>query len=112
MKENFHEADIEDELILGYPWLRENNLDILTTEGALGCGWENEILLTGREKEDFDETEQPDEYPVTWKVRKLALHLTEETDLFGETNWVKGERKQSLGEDELAEVEKTIMAQE
>ena len=86
LKGNFHEAEIEDELILGYPWLRENNLDILTTEGALGCGWENEILLTGWEKEDFDETEQLDEYPVTWKVRELALHLTEETDLFGETD--------------------------
>ena len=50
LKGNCHEADIEDELILGYPWLQENNLAVLTTEGALGCGWENEILLTGRRR--------------------------------------------------------------
>ena len=25
---NIHDADIENELILGYPWLRENNLAV------------------------------------------------------------------------------------
>ena len=89
-----------------------SSLDNPGYEKTLGCGWENEILLTGWEKEDFDETEQLDEYPVTWKVRKPALHLTKETNLFGETNWVKGERKQTLGEDELAEVEAKITTQE
>ena len=55
LKGNFQEADTEDELILGYPWLKENNLAVLTTEGALGCGWENEIILTGWGKEDPNE---------------------------------------------------------
>ena len=84
-KGNFHEPDTEDELILGYPWLKENNLAVLTTEGALGCGWENEIILTGWGKGDPNEVKKLDEYPITWKIRKMALHLTEGTDLFGQT---------------------------
>ena len=97
MKGKFHEADIEDELIRGFPWLQENNLAVLTTEGALGCGWENEILLTGWEKEDIEEGNHTREYPVTWKIRKMALHLTDETEMFGETSWVKGGRILFLG---------------
>ena len=92
LKGKFNEADIEDELILEFPWLQENNLAVLTTEEALGCGWENEILLTGWEKEDIDGDNHTEEYPVTWKIRKMALHLTDELEKFGETSWVGGGR--------------------
>ena len=65
LKGNFHEADIEDELILGYPWLQENNLAVRKTEGALGCGWKNEIILTGWGEQDPDEVKQRDDNPIT-----------------------------------------------
>ena len=56
-----HNPDIEDDLILGYPWLQENSLALLKTEEALGCGWGNEILPTWLEKKDLKEEEQPEE---------------------------------------------------
>ena len=35
----------------------------------------------------------------------MALHYTDEGEMFGDTSWVKGGRNEILGEDELAEVE-------
>ena len=49
---------------------------------------------------------------MTWKIRKMALHLTEETDLFGETNWFKGDGKRTSGEAELAQVDAKLTSQE
>ena len=37
----FHDADIENELISGYPWLQEKNLAVLPAEEALACGLQN-----------------------------------------------------------------------
>ena len=42
----------------------------------------------------------------------MALDITDETEMFGETSWVKGGRTQILGEDELAEVEAKLSVRE
>ena len=55
----FHDADIENELILGCPWLQENNLEVLPAEEALACGLQNEILLGGWELPKIDSRARP-----------------------------------------------------
>ena len=47
LRGKFHEADIENELILGFPWLEENGLNIFPVQDALACGLQNKILLGG-----------------------------------------------------------------
>ena len=32
----FHEADIDDDMILGYPWMQENRVAVLPGENAFG----------------------------------------------------------------------------
>ena len=34
----FHEADIDDDMILGYPWLQKNRVAVLSGDNALGVG--------------------------------------------------------------------------
>ena len=34
----FHEADIDDDMILGVPWLQENRVAVLPADNALGVG--------------------------------------------------------------------------
>ena len=43
----FHDADIEDDMILVYPWLQEHKVAVLEGEDALLLGREIRYLLVG-----------------------------------------------------------------
>ena len=77
----FHEAEMEDEMILGYPWLCEHKLAVLPVDRALGVGTDNR-LIAGWEEEDegFD---HDDERAPDWAVRKLRLCVDDVVSLDG-----------------------------
>ena len=43
----FHEADIDDDMGLGYPWLQENRVAVLPGDNALGVGESCQCLVEG-----------------------------------------------------------------
>ena len=87
-----HDADIENELILGYPWLQENNLAVLPAEEALACGLQNEILLGGWEPPKTDSGST-----TAWKFRKMNPHVVQEKVVQAEHSWLEPPNFQKLG---------------
>ena len=43
----FHEAEIEDDMILGYPWLQENRVAVLSGDIILEVGEGRQNLVEG-----------------------------------------------------------------
>ena len=43
----FHEAEIENDMILGYPWLQENRVAVLYGDNLLGVGEGCQNLVQG-----------------------------------------------------------------
>ena len=97
LRGKFHDADIENELILGYPWLQENNLAILPAEEALACGIQNEMLLGGWEPPKTDS-----ENSSVWKIRKMNLLIDEELSDMSDDE--KDLEPQFLDEEEVLEI--------
>ena len=59
-KARFDEGEIKADLILGYPWLAQNGLDVLTREGCLGLRMGNKCYTIT----DCPEIEQWDDVPL------------------------------------------------
>ena len=68
----FREADIPDDMILGYPWLQENRVSVLSGDKLLGFGEGCQNLVEGWVK-----TTGPAKGKSlpTWSIRKLQLAL-------------------------------------
>ena len=98
-----HDADIENELIFGYPWLQENNLAVLPAGEALACRLQNEILLGGWEppKTDFEST-------TAWKIRKMNLHEVQGKGVPAEHSWLGPPNFQKLGKSATEEIEQKL----
>ena len=47
----FHDADIDDDMIVGYPWLQNHKVAVLAGEDALGVGRQIPYLLVGWPKQ-------------------------------------------------------------
>ena len=82
----FHEADIDDEMILGYPWLQENRVAILLAENTLGVGENDQCLVEWWPVTDArPTTKTPANTLPDWSVRKLQWGLRGEVTHKGGT---------------------------
>ena len=94
----FHEAELEDEMILGYPWLCQHKLAVVPGDHALGVG-STDRLIAGWEEGDrgFD---PEDERVPDCALRKLRLCVEDIVSQDGsEGDW----RVDVLDEDEMVE---------
>ena len=71
----FHDADIEDDMILGYSWLQEQKVVVVAGEDALGVGREIRCLLVGWSEQEKPENDEPTQVVPKWSVRKIALAI-------------------------------------
>ena len=65
-KARFYEGEIKADLILGYPWLAQNGLDVLTREGCLGLRMGNKCytITACPEIEQWDDVPLNDTRPI------------------------------------------------
>ena len=100
----FHDAEIEDEMILGYPWVTQNKLAIILALGALQTDNGKSSLLAGW-PDDVEEDERQKEHnkPVSNKIRKMRLQVPEE----GGSNRPTLQKREPdwLGTEEMHEVD-------
>ena len=75
----FHEAEMEDEMILGYPWLCQHNLAVVPSDHALGVGSTGR-LIAGWEEGDSGFDPENERVPDC-AVRKLRLCVENRTPL-------------------------------
>ena len=76
----FHEADIDDDMILGYPWLQENRVAVLPGDNALGVCEKGQCLVEGWPLTEGRRTAKtPAKTLSDWSVRKLQLGLRGES---------------------------------
>ena len=67
----FHEAEMEDEMILGYPWLCQHKLAVDPSDHAVGLGPTN-LMIAGWEEGDPGFDPEGERVPDC-AVRKLRL---------------------------------------
>ena len=102
----FHDADIDDDMILGYPWLQEHNVAVPAGEDALGVGREIRDLLVGWPEQEKPEKDESLHVVPKWSVRKLVLAIDGVLDEEGiPTPW-------RLNEDEMVGVMRMCEAAE
>ena len=91
LRGKFHDADIENALILGYPWAVQNGLNIFPAQDALACGLQNEILLGGWGA-------RPREYKSrnVWQIRKRNMCIVDKKEMPAEDSGMSWQSNNSL----------------
>ena len=91
LRGKFRDADIENELILGYPWLEENGLNICPAQDALACGLQNEILLGG-----WSAPPRKSKNRNVWMIRRMNMYIDgEDEDIDADDSWYE-DRNENL----------------
>ena len=110
----FHEADIDDDMILGYPWLHENRVAVLPGDNALGVGERGQCLVEGWPVTDTRTTAKtPAKTLPDWSVRKLQLGLRGDSqggDIPGHQGLTEWEMVEAMNRCRLAAAEVTLAA--
>ena len=79
-KGRFHDAEIEDDMIIWYPWLQKHNVAVLAGEDALGVGREIRYSLVGWPEQEKPEKDERPQEVAEWSVSKLALAIHDVLD--------------------------------
>ena len=83
LRGKFHDADIENELILGYRCFEEHGLNICAAQDALACELQNEILLGG-----WSAPPRKSKNRNVWMIRRMNMYIDEEDeDIDADDSW-------------------------
>ena len=108
----FHEADIDDDMILGFPWLQEKRVAVLPGDNALGVGEKRQCLVKGWPVTDAQLTAKTLAKTLpNWSGLKLQLGLRGDSqggDIPGHQGLTEGEMVDTMNRCRLAEVEVTL----
>ena len=68
----FHGAEMEDEMILGYPWLCQHRLAVVPSDHALGVGSTDRLIVS------WEEGDSDNGFAIWTPVRRIRMDLIAE----------------------------------